>query len=381
MGAKNKKENRSAKNKIRNVFKFIKHLLISIIIGFMFGAFMVLLMEKISLFEKMREINFTFLSTYIYILLALFININIHEFGHFVFGKLAGYKLISYRFSIFTWNYENGKMKFSLQFNQAYSGLCCMIPPEKPTSKIADLLFYAGGIILDLFSSIIFLIAFLYVEGFLAALFFFTAIIGFVTGIINLIPFKTANISSDGKIIWTFIFNRTVANKLMELSDLGSQLVAGIPPAELNISLAATAEELDSNDLNFVFYAYLKALDENVQDTYLEAARIMEENIDLYPSYSLPGIYYELCFVACVSGEEDKAREYYQKVRKTLEKDRDINGFRVKAYYEYYINKDREKVLACAQSGLAVKDKYPLKGQAILEEKLIKKLLAKLEVE
>ncbi|MGB4492251.1 MAG: hypothetical protein WBI32_05255, partial [Halanaerobiales bacterium] len=120
MGAKNKKENRSAKNKIRNVFKFIKHLLISIIIGFMFGAFMVLLMEKISLFEKMREINFTFLSTYIYILLALFININIHEFGHFVFGKLAGYKLISYRFSIFTWNYENGKMKFSLQFNQAY---------------------------------------------------------------------------------------------------------------------------------------------------------------------------------------------------------------------------------------------------------------------
>ena len=118
----------------------------------------------------------------------------------------------------------------------------------------------------------------------------------------------------------------------------------------------------------------------NDQDTYQEAARILEENIALYPSYSLPGIYYEICFTACISGDEEKAREYYQKVRKTLEKDRDINGFRVKAYYEYYVNKDREKALAYAQSGLAVKDKYPLK-RAELYWRKSKKLLAKLEVE
>ncbi|HHU93313.1 MAG TPA: M50 family metallopeptidase [Halanaerobiaceae bacterium] len=380
MGEKREKKD-SGEKKIRKYFNFISKLLVSTAVGFLFGLFVVLLMERFSLFKKMQEINFTFLSALIYIMLALFININIHELGHLVFGKLAGYKLISYRFSIFTWNNENGKMKLSLQFNQAYSGLCAMIPQKKGTAKIADLLFYAGGIIFEMLFSIIFLIAFLYTEGFWAALFFFTAIIGFVTGIINLIPFQSANIPSDGKIIWSFLFNRSVADELIELSDLGSQLVAGVPPAELKVSLAATTEELDSNDLSFVYLAYLKALDEDDQDTYQEAARILEENIALYPSYSLPGIYYEICFTACISGDEEKAREYYQKVRKTLEKDRDINGFRVKAYYEYYINKDREKVLACAQSGLAVKDKYPLKGQAILEEKLIKKLLAKLEVE
>ncbi|MGB4176981.1 MAG: hypothetical protein WBK53_02990, partial [Halanaerobiales bacterium] len=112
MGEKREKKD-SGEKKIRKYFNFISKLLVSTAVGFLFGLFVVLLMERFSLFKKMQEINFTFLSALIYIMLALFININIHELGHLVFGKLAGYKLISYRFSIFTWNNENGKMKLS----------------------------------------------------------------------------------------------------------------------------------------------------------------------------------------------------------------------------------------------------------------------------
>ena len=207
------------------------------------------------------------------------------------------------------------------------------------------------------------------------------AVLGVIIGITNLIPFREANIYTDGKFIFSMLFNRPLAATLREFNILLSQMTAGIPPADLNVPLAAAKEHLDDNEISFLIYAYWKALDEDDEDTYLEAARLMEENIDLFPSYSIPGIYYELCFIACISSNEEKAREYYEKVGKTLEKDRDINGLRVKAYYEYYINRNLEKALAYARDGLVAKDKYPLKGLALLEEKLIKGLIAELEEE
>lgn len=386
MGGKRKKEKSRLAEYGKNSFLlFILMMTASVVIGygigFIIGNEVDISIESSSLPGELGKINISIITVFISIFMAVFIQINIHEFGHYVFGRLAGYRLLSYRFSIFSWDYENGKMVFSIRFNKGYSGLCAMIPPEKGTSKIQDILYNAGGIIFNLVFSIIFLAVFFYVEGFLSALSFTMAVLGVIIGITNLIPFREANIYTDGKFIFSMLFNRPLAATLREFNILLSQMTAGILPADLNVSLAAAKEHLDDNEISFLIYAYWKALDEDDEDTYLEAARLMEENIDLFPSYSIPGIYYELCFIACISGDEEKAREYYEKVGKTLEKDRDINGLRVKAYYEYYINRNPEKALVYARNGLVVKDKYPLKGLALLEEKLIRKLLAELEEE
>ena len=380
MREKREKEEKSLLEQSKNYLSgFLKWLASIIVISFMVVIAMKFLENNYDYLSKLVKTDLNHLLVLLYILLAIILQINIHEFGHLAFGKLAGYRLISYRFSIFSWNYENEKMNFALNFREFDSGSCIMIPSENEGARKADLLFYAGGIVFNFFISIVLLIAFFYVEGFLAGFFFFTALIGFLVAIKNLLPFTSDIIPTDGKFIWDLIFNRPQAIKLIRLKKLAAQLSAGIPPTELNIPLIEELNYSDFYDLLFVNQVYMKALYEDDEDTYREAARIMEENLAFYPSYALPALYYELCYVACISGEEDKAREYYQKVRKTLEKDRDINGFRVKAYYEYYINKDREKALAYAQSGLAVKDKYPVKGEALLEEKLIKKILVELE--
>ena len=64
-----------------------------------------------------------------------------------------------------------------------------------------------------------------------------------------------------------------------------------------------------------------------------------------------------------------------------LLKDKDINGRRVLATYKYYIEKNVEEAEKCALDGIAVKDKYALKGQAFLEEELIKKILEDIKLE
>ena len=62
-------------------------------------------------------------------------------------------------------------------------------------------------------------------------------------------------------------------------------------------------------------------------------------------------------------------------------KDQDINGLRVKAYYAFIMEKDTEKARTIAQKGLAMRDHYPFKGQAVYEAELLKDLLQRIETE
>ena len=93
---------------------------------------------------------------------------------------------------------------------------------------------------------------------------------------------------------------------------------------------------------------------------------------------SIESFYYELCYNSCINNDQEKAKKYYKKSGKVLQKDKDVNGLRVKAYYEYYIKKNDKKAAKYCDKALAVVDKYPLKGQALMEKDLIKDLKNKL---
>src|SRR5690625_6994526 len=61
------------------------------------------------------------------IYVALFLIINIHEFGHFFFGKLLGYRLLMYQIGFLNFTYEYGKMKFSFKRNKRLSSYCELV--------------------------------------------------------------------------------------------------------------------------------------------------------------------------------------------------------------------------------------------------------------
>lgn len=55
-----------------------------------------------------------------------------------------------------------------------------------------------------------------------------------------------------------------------------------------------------------------------------------------------------------------------------------LNSLRIKSYYEYYVNQNIEKACEYAEKALKVADKFPIKGQAIIEVELVKDLLDKI---
>lgn len=107
MGGKRKKEKSRLAEYGKNSFLlFILMMTASVVIGygigFIIGNEVDISIESSSLPGELGKINISIITVFISIFMAVFIQINIHEFGHYVFGRLAGYRLLSYRFSIFS---------------------------------------------------------------------------------------------------------------------------------------------------------------------------------------------------------------------------------------------------------------------------------------
>ncbi|QVK17419.1 M50 family metallopeptidase [Mycoplasmatota bacterium] len=310
---------------------------------------------------------------FLQIIVICILIINIHEFGHLIIGKLFGYKLLSYRIGFFSWSKENGKMKFLIIKNRGYSGLCGMIPPEKELPNYKLVLFYASGILFNVISGTFFLILSL-INGSLSQFFSFLGISSILIGVLNLLPIMTSNNPSDGKVIWSMLLKKPFAEKLLVMKRLLTKLSAGIRPNHLDIP-NLNLDNLTSFDLYIIIYAYFQALDKNYDDKIFLYANLLEENIDNFPTPTLPVVYYELCYVGCITNDIDRAKKYYKHGGNILKKDKDINGCRVKAYYEFYVNHNPDTALELCYKGLAVLDKFPIKGQAFMEKDLIHSLI------
>ena len=88
---------------------------------------------------------------------------------------------------------------------------------------------------------------------------------------------------------------------------------------------------------------------------------------------------YELCFFSCLNGDYDKAVHYHKQMESLLSQDHDSNGFRIRAYYAFYIEKDTVSAARICQEGLEAADDFSIKGQAEMERDLLTNLLKQIE--
>ncbi len=363
------------KNKKRpkgKLWSTIIQLAIGLIIGIAGGIYLV---EK---FDRGELAPAQLAAFALLIFIAFFININIHEFGHYIFGKTLGYRLLSYRISIFSWNNENSKMTFSIIRNKGYGGLCAMLPPEQRLPNYQYALFFAGGLILNLHIGVLFMLLplILSLPTLLANLATITGATALLLALLNFTPFSSGNNPTDGKILWSLFFKKPFARKLMEQHELVSQLSAGIRPRDIKMPQPPSGDNLELIDLALVLYLYFKAVDTPSPDEEISSlAGVLESNLAAFPAHILPPIYYELCYVNCIMNNPEKARDCYHKAGKILQADKDINGLRVKAYYEYFVNNNPQAAFSLCQQGLSVADKFPIKGQGVMEKELLLLLL------
>lgn len=314
-----------------------------------------------------------FITVLIFLVMALFLVINIHEFGHLVFGKAVGMTLLLYRIGFLEWKKVNGAFRLAIEKNKGYSGLCGMIPdPKKDIKNRQFLLYLSGGIIFNLLSAALGYYFINNTTGLVNLFLWLFTLLSLFLGLSNAIPFKTStNMLSDGAYIIGLLKRDKVVMDRLQMINFSTEVLAGMAPSQLNFSKVAGNE-----DIHYDILKHLKALEELDLATLKKTTDVLERRIDGCDVLTLPTVKNELVVSYILLGDPEGV-EKWRETLTHLSKDKDANGYRVKAYLAYF-DGDNQLARDYLNKGRAVLNTYPSIGQqkveAVLFDALAKNL-------
>lgn len=130
---------------------------------------------------------------------AFYVQMIAHEFGHYLFGKLSGYQLVSFTIgSLMFIKTNDHKIKLKRYAIPGAAGQCLMNPPdtEDPPYKLYNF----GGIILNFGLGMLCLVLYwqLPVVALLSEFLLFNFVVGISLAIMNGVPLRINGIANDG---------------------------------------------------------------------------------------------------------------------------------------------------------------------------------------
>jgi len=189
-------EKKNKKKKLGKVIGIIIYFTVCIGLGILIG---VLTSLKTGPEGGKEEPSIFLFTIFISVIISFYLHIIIHEGGHYIFGKLTGYKFTSFRIGSITFIKEDDKIKIKKFSIAGTGGQCLMEPPEYKEEKFPFILYNLGGGLLNIVVSIISLILYtfaksVYFSGFLICLIG----IGVILAIINIVPLRVGGVANDG---------------------------------------------------------------------------------------------------------------------------------------------------------------------------------------
>jgi len=107
-----------------------------------------------------------------------------------------------------------------------------------------------------------------------------------------------------------------------------------------------------------------------------EVVEHIEKNLKQIPSYATQEIYNELVYYySAISLDKEKCEQYYELAKKELVNDMSPLGRRIIAAYSIFIENNMEKGKKCIEEGLECIHTQIEKGQALLNQDLLRELL------
>lgn len=146
------------------------------------------------------ELLYLYIQLIIYMCLAVYLQMVMHEFGHFVFGLLTGYRFTSFRIGSFMWMKQDEKIRFFRMSVAGTGGQCLMAPPDMVNGKMPYVLYNLGGSIMNMFTALLFL-AFYFLGReipYISIFFLITSIFGAAFALGNGIPMQMGVVNNDG---------------------------------------------------------------------------------------------------------------------------------------------------------------------------------------
>lgn len=182
------------------ILKTIGSILILGVVGGIFGYF---LGSTIAIRGELT--TFTIFEMFFGLFASFILQIIFHEGGHALFGRLTGYKLISFRIFSLMWVWdEDGKVTFRRFKVPGTMGQCLMMPPPYHEENYPIRLYLLGGILGNLITSLV--VFLLFSQTIFAAIF---AFVGILAALTNGIPAGF----NDGKSL--FLATRSKDNQFL----------------------------------------------------------------------------------------------------------------------------------------------------------------------
>ncbi len=192
--------NKNKKNKPGKWKEFLP-IIFFMIVGGVCGIFIAeYLVQLLDTKATLSDIILTFAVLIIWLYIAIFLQIILHEAGHLIFGLFTGYKFSSFRIGSFMWIKKDEKLRFRRLSIAGTGGQCLMVPPDMENEKIPFVLYNMGGPLMNLMASGIFAgLLFLFPDvKVLSAPFAIIAVIGVAFALMNGIPMRLGTVDNDG---------------------------------------------------------------------------------------------------------------------------------------------------------------------------------------
>ncbi len=139
---------------------------------------------------------------FVWLFVAVIINIILHEAGHLLFGLLTGYRFVSFRIFKFTLTRENGHFHWKRFHISGTGGQCIMALPENQDPDRAPWFWYnAGGVLLNLAVVVLSVVMLRMSHPGVVMLSFWLmmAVVALYMLVVNGIPMSVGGVSNDAR--------------------------------------------------------------------------------------------------------------------------------------------------------------------------------------
>lgn len=256
------------------------------------------------------------LKAFVFLVIAIYLQIILHECGHLLCGLFSGYKFVSFRIFNFTFIQEKGKLRVKPFDIAGTGGQCLLSPPDLPVDKTPVTLYNLGGVLMNLLVSLLALVLWVTLSWTFCL---YLSIFGFLFALLNGIPLKIGGIGNDG--YNQLLLRRNPSSKralLMQLR-INARIQAGEVPLDLPEEWFSK-EEPDYKDSLQIGY-YLMAISRLQDARQWEAAYNLLRNA-LKHQREIIGIFVkemicELLYTTLILGKTEEARRLYTDDLKT----------------------------------------------------------------
>ncbi|MBQ8047871.1 MAG: hypothetical protein IJ196_08105 [Prevotella sp.] len=192
---------------MKNVLKNLTGLLAGFVIGLAIAVLIIVLSGgDLAAFKSASDVEshrllWAIVSSLLSLILAMMLNIMLHEAGHCLLGLLTGYRFVSYRVGSLTLlRDEQGRFHFRRYALAGTGGQCLMEPPARETG-VPYLLYNAGGVLMNFMVAMGSMLVLSHhdLPMFWECFFMMMVMAGLLMGLTNAIPFSKSYINNDGR--------------------------------------------------------------------------------------------------------------------------------------------------------------------------------------